>query len=132
MLEMGRWDTQMLAKGLGWFSVALGVVEFLWPGHVAKAIGFNREDHAKVVRGYGAREVAAGAMMLLKPDNPGGAWGRVGSDVVDLGSLTQAKPVGKQKIGLGIAVGLVLAALAIDLLAAKELTRQADLKPVVH
>jgi len=130
MLEMHRWDTQNLARGLGLFSVGLGVVEVVFPGKIAAAIGFNNPDHEKVIRGYGAREVAAGALMLMKPDNPGGAWGRVGGDVVDLGSLTAARPVGKQKIGFAIAVGAVLLALAIDLLAAKELTRQADIRPL--
>ena len=124
MLEMTRWDTQQLARGLGWFSIGLGLVELLAPGRISAAIGINKPDQLKLIRGYGAREVASGANLLIKPDNAGGAWGRVGGDVVDLATLTSARPAGRQRVGFAIALSAVLAALVVDLICAKELTRQ--------
>lgn len=125
MLEMSRWNTQQLARGLGWFSIGIGLVELIAPGRINAAIGFNKPEQQKLIRGYGAREVASGATLLIKPDNPGGAWGRVGGDVLDLATLATARPVGRQRIGFAIALAAVLGALVVDAICAKELTRQA-------
>jgi hypothetical protein len=125
MFELSRWDAQQLARGLGWFSLAVGLVEVIAPGRISAAIGFNKPEHQKLVRGYGAREVASGATLLIKPDNAGGAWGRVGGDVLDLATLAAARPIGRQRIGFAVAIAAVLGALVVDVICAKELTRQA-------
>ena len=54
-----------LAKPLGWFSLALGATELLAPRRIAAAHGAPEGEN--VVRGFGAREIAAGIGVLAKP-----------------------------------------------------------------
>src|SRR5689334_2427183 len=58
-----------LAKGLGWFSIGLGLAEMASPQSVAQLVGI--EDGARtraMIRGYGARELANGVAILSQPD----------------------------------------------------------------
>src|SRR5436190_5501201 len=79
-----------LAKGLGWFSIGLGLAEMASPQSVAQLVGI--EDGARtraMIRGYGARELANGVAILSRPDARW-LWARVAGDVVDLSSLAAA------------------------------------------
>ena len=51
-------DSVGLNKGLGWFSIALGLVEIAGGRRIAEGIGARRQ--AGLVRGYGVREIATG------------------------------------------------------------------------
>ena len=44
------------ARGLGWFSIALGLAECLMPHAVARAVGMPGQE--RTVRAYGLREIA--------------------------------------------------------------------------
>lgn len=108
-----------LSRGLGVLSVGLGAMELAAPGAVSRNIGLGRP---KLVRGYGARELAAGAMLFAKPSSPAGAWARVAGDVVDLGTLVTARPAGKrQKWFFAAALATVVGALALDIYAARKI-----------
>jgi hypothetical protein len=48
-----------LAAPLGWFSIGLGLAELLVPRRIAQAHG--RPEAQPLVRGFGAREIAAGS-----------------------------------------------------------------------
>ena len=52
-----------LARGLGWFSLALGAVELMAPGHITRTLGLEGKE--ALVRAYGAREVASGAQLKM-------------------------------------------------------------------
>jgi hypothetical protein len=77
-----------LATGLGWFSVALGCSEVLFPRQIARLIGAPETAGTfATLQGYGAREIANGLAILAEPDRPAWLWGRVAGDVLDLATL---------------------------------------------
>jgi len=74
-----------LARGLGWFSIGLGLAEILAPRAVARAAGLRARDNT--VRLYGLREIAAGVGILASRDPAPWLWARVGGDAIDLASV---------------------------------------------
>src|ERR1700750_2780392 len=74
-----------LARGLGWFSIGLGLTEMLAPRMLTEQMGMDGKE--SLLRFYGAREMAAGIGILMS-DNPGPwIWGRVAGDALDLATL---------------------------------------------
>jgi uncharacterized membrane protein len=111
-----------LARGLGWFSIGLGLAEMASPQSVAQLVGI--EDGARtraLIRGYGARELANGVAILSQPDAKW-LWARVAGDVVDLSSLAaalQRDQVDGRKVALGLAS--VASVMVADIVAARRL-----------
>lgn len=106
-----------LARGLGWFSAALGAAELLAPRRVARACGL--ESRAGVLRAYGAREMMAGLGLLM--GGPLSFWlrARAAGDVLDLATLTPAALAGGRKgRRAAIAAAAVLGVTALDVLGA--------------
>jgi len=54
-----------MARGLGYFSIALGIAELAAPGAICRAAGARGLEN--VVRGYGARELATGGCHSDEP-----------------------------------------------------------------
>lgn len=81
-------NLQQLTRGLGWFSLALGVTELLAPSTLNRALGAR--PHDGLVRSYGLREVIAGLGLLSNRNPSAWAWARVAGDAVDLASLLSA------------------------------------------
>ena len=77
-----------LARLLGWFSLGLGALEIAAPRLLSDRLGLN--GNGRLVRGFGMREVAAGLMVLAKPESPLGPSARVVGDVLDLVVLAAA------------------------------------------
>ncbi|KXV03146.1 hypothetical protein CR51_18245 [Caballeronia megalochromosomata] len=75
-------EPRTLARGLGWYSVALGAAELLAPSAVARAAGFN--GSRALVRLYGLREIACGIGILMSRNPAPYVWARVGGDVLDM------------------------------------------------
>jgi len=112
-----------LARGLGWFSLGLGLVELVAPGRLARALGL--EGRETLLRAYGGREVAAG-VGALSIEADVAVWSRVAGDVVDLGTLAvglKAADRAQRRNG-AIALAAVAAVLAVDLAVASTLTKQ--------
>ena len=111
-----------LAKGLGLFSIGLGLAEIAAPQSVAQLVGI--EDGARnraVIRGYGARELVNGLAILSQPDARW-LWARVAGDVVDLSSLVSAlqrEGSDVRKVAFGLAS--VAAVMVADIVAARRL-----------
>lgn len=100
-------QSQQLASGLGWFSVGLGLAELAAPNAVASLIGVQAEGSTrKILRFYGARELAAGVGILSQSNPSSWLWARVAGDVLDVSSL------GKAMISNGNDRGKTLAAMA--------------------
>lgn len=114
-------DGQMLADGLGWFSIALGLAEIVAPEKIAGELGMEGKE--KLFRLYGFREVAKG-MGILSNDKPAGwVWGRVAGDALDLATL--AAGLGKdnpKRARVLAAIGAVLGVTVLDVVAARQLT----------
>jgi hypothetical protein len=100
------------AKGLGWFSIALGLIELVAPGRITEAVGL--EGKQGLIRAYGARELMAG-MQTLSVDKPAGLASRVVGDMIDIATLVPALSADNPKRGNAVlALGLVAAITALD------------------
>lgn len=109
-----------IARGLGWFSIALGVAELLAPRQVTQRLGY--ENGARTARAYGLREIAAGIGLLWSRDPTPWMWARVAGDVLDLASLLPALRHDNPRRGqAGLALGAVAAITLLDLCCASQL-----------
>ena len=82
-------NEQQLARGLGWFSIGLGLAEILAPRKVSQAIGVGAHD--ELLRTMGLREIASGVGILSSAHPPANwLWSRVAGDVMDLSMLGSA------------------------------------------
>jgi hypothetical protein len=110
-----------LAKGLGWFSIGLGLTEMIAPGWLARQIGVN-EDRTGLLRTMGAREAVTGIGVLLEDRPVTGLWGRVAGDAVDISLLAAAlKSPENDKRRLAGALAMVLGVTAVDFVCARSL-----------
>jgi hypothetical protein len=115
--------TDRVARGLGWFSIALGLTELVAPGKLARTLGL--EGHERLLQAYGGREIGAGMWALS--DTPAPAiWGRGAGDLVDLATLAYGLrgADGEQRRNAWIALGAVAGITAVDLLTAASLTAE--------
>ena len=114
-----------LAKGLGWFSLALGAAEMAMPDRIAGLTGIPLNDGARgTLRAFGAREIASGAAILASEPRPVWLWARVAGDVLDLAALGAAmERDGADRLKLGIASASLAGVLAADVLCAVQLAR---------
>jgi uncharacterized membrane protein len=80
-----------LQKGLGWFSVGLGLAELAAPRALARAIGIDDGGRTGLtIRAFGARELANGLGILARPRAALPLWARVAGDALDLAFLAWA------------------------------------------
>ena len=117
-------SAERLARGLGWFSIGLGLTEILAPRMVAKISGVRRENDG-LIQLFGIREIASGVAIFMQGDQPAEAlWSRVAGDAMDLTSLgiAMASPE-SQKARVVFAAANVLAVTALDVLCAQQFTR---------
>jgi len=102
-----------LARGLGWFSIGLGLAEVLAPRSLTRALGLNGQE--RLVQAYGVREIATGVAILAARNPAPWIWGRVGGDALDLATLAGGfHEDNPRKTNLGIALGAVAAVSALD------------------
>src|ERR687889_839083 len=114
-------DEEQLARGLGWFSIGLGLAELLAPRGVAKVAGMR--GNTALIRLFGLREIASGLAIFAGGRRPAGpVWSRVVGDALDLACLgaAYANP-GNDKARLTFATANVLAVTALDVLCAQQL-----------
>jgi hypothetical protein len=110
-----------VAVGLGWFSIGLGLAELAAPGAITRWLGVD--DHSKLVRSYGMREIAAGVGILTNSRIAPHLWGRVAGDAVDLASLGAAlRDEDSNRQAVAIAIGAVVGVTLLDILAGKSLS----------
>jgi len=116
-------DPKVAARGLGWFSLALGFTELVFARGIARTLGMRGRD--SLIRSYGARELATGIAILAAKDPAPWIWGRVAGDALDIATL--ARYSGSDNPGRGnvaIAMGAVLGATALDVVTAQALPAQ--------
>jgi uncharacterized membrane protein len=117
-------DGSRLARGLGWFSIGLGLAEVAAPRAVARRIGIREDDSTNsVMRAMGSREIANGVAILAQPDRARWLWSRVGGDVVDLSALgTAFSQEDADRRRLTAATMAVLGVTALDVLCAGKMS----------
>ena len=115
--------TDNLARGLGWFSIALGLAEVAAPRKLTKALGM--EGHEQLVFAYGVREIMTGIGILASRDPTPWIWGRVGGDALDIATLlpglSQNNP---KRQNVALALMSVLGATAADIYCAQKLSSE--------
>ena len=115
-------SAKKLAKGLGWFSVGLGLAELLAPRAIAKISGVSN-THTGLIRLYGARELASGIAIFAQEKPTEAVWARVAGDALDLVSLGIAGTSPNAKLGrVAFATANVLAVTALDVICAMQLS----------
>ncbi len=123
-------DAARIARGLGWFSISLGVLEVLAPRLVSRVVG-GRGDNSSLIRLYGIREIVSGAMIFGQGSKPAAAmWSRVAGDAMDIATLAVAASSSRHKGALAFATANVLGVTALDVYCAQELSRDRPAAPV--
>ncbi|MBV9928822.1 MAG: SRPBCC family protein [Acidobacteria bacterium] len=119
-------NEEQLARGLGWFSIGLGLAELLAPRGVAKVAGMR--GNTALIRLFGLREIASGIAIFAGGRRPAGpVWSRVVGDALDLACLGAAYATPENdKARLTFATANVLAVTALDVLCAQQLSADDD------
>ncbi len=115
------------ADFLGYFSIGLGLAEFLAPVVMSRVIGVKRPDARNVtaMRAMGLREIGHGVAILSNQHPERAVWSRVAGDALDLMFLgrTFANPDNDRGRTLFATVN-VLAVAALDVMTARQLSEQ--------
>jgi uncharacterized membrane protein len=120
-------DPERVAKGLGWFSIGLGLAQIAAPRSMARLIGVNdREARARdTMFAVGMREIASGVGILTRPMPTGWVWTRVGGDVMDLAALGRAfNSPRNNRNRVAAATAAVVGVTLLDFLTGQELSRE--------
>jgi len=117
-----------LAPGLGWFSIALGLIEVLAPRALAGALGMSGRE--RLLQFYGLRELGAGAGILLSKRPAPWLWARVAGDALDLATLlAHARPGNPRSAGLGTGIAAVAGVTLLDIASAQAWSREPQSLP---
>ena len=109
-----------LARGLGWFSIVLGLTELVLPGTLSRTLGLGRRPG--LVAGYGVREIAAGVGILLGADPAPWIQARIAGDALDLATIAVPLFTRPDRRDVDLAALLVTAGVtALDILCARRL-----------
>jgi hypothetical protein len=96
------------AESLGWFSVALGLVEMAVPRAVARSAGIEASEG--LIRAFGMRELVNGIGLLASPRPAPWLWARAGGDILDLAVLTASPgPSTTRRAAAVVAIGAITA-----------------------
>jgi uncharacterized membrane protein len=107
------------ARFLGWFSIGLGVTEFVFPRTLARIIG--TPSRPMTTRLMGLREIGVGVGILASPRPAGWIKARVAGDMLDLALLKSS--FGSRKANparLGLTTAAVSAVAVADILYAQK------------
>ena len=126
-------NEEKIARGLGWFSIGLGLAEIAAPRKLAKLIGVRR-NYSGLIRVLGAREIASGIGILTRrrPEESPNAfwmWSRVGGDAIDLALLGAAYSLRRSRVRrsdrgrIAVAAAAVAGVTALDLICSQRLSR---------
>jgi hypothetical protein len=117
-----------LVRGIGLFSLGLGVAELVAPGKIARTFGLEGKE--SLIRAFGAREIAGGVGTLSINPQPA-LWARFAGDVMDAATValgTRHEDEDKRRnawIGVGAAVGFA----ALDAFAATLMGKRGGERP---
>jgi len=114
-------NEERFARGLGWFSIGLGIAGVAAPQALARSIGVSNH---RVLRAVGLREIATGLGILTGRRPAGWLWARVAGDVMDLALLGAALNSEDGRRGrVTAATAAVAGVTALDVLCSQRLSR---------
>jgi uncharacterized membrane protein len=123
-------SAEQIARGLGWFSLVLGIPPVTAPEGFARFIGApDSEESRTILRTVvGMRELAAGVGILTRPRPAGWLWARVAGDAMDLALLGMAfTSRGAKRDRLAMATVGVVGVTVLDVYCALQLSRQSGM-----
>lgn len=104
-------DANRLSRGLGWWSVGLGLTELALSERFCERLGFR--GRIDWVRAHGVREVLKGVGLLTQRDPRPWLWGRLLGDVFDLSVLGATLRRREVPLAWRLAVGLTAVGLTV-------------------
>ncbi len=117
-------EKDRIAKGLGWFSIGVGLAAIAAPGGVSRLIGLD--NHRLLLRMVGVRELASGIGILTNRKPTAWLWSRVAGDIMDLALLRRAfENERANKVLLAATTAAVAGVTAMDVRCSLEYTRKA-------
>jgi uncharacterized membrane protein len=120
-----------LGKGLGWFSIGLGIAQLLAPKKMSRLVGAADDGKAPLfMRLCGMREIGVGLGLLSNPASSKLRWARVVGDALDLGLLGLAVRDSESRPRTLTMLGLTAGATAVDVYAAVRESRRKLGKPI--
>jgi uncharacterized membrane protein len=123
----GIWGGQpeRVARGLGWFSLGLGVAQIVAPRRLARLLGVVDDDDTRtVLRAVGLREIVTGVGILTQRRPAGWLLARAGGDAMDLALLGSAlKSDQARRPRVTAAAAAVVGIMALDLGCGEQLRR---------
>ena len=112
-MRFGRRKKSNVARGLGWFSIGLGLAEIIAGRRLAKSLGL--EHRTGLLRLFGLREIMSGVLVLTGRNTAPWLWLRVAGDMLDLGVLATALSPNNPKRNIAkLATASVLGVTALD------------------
>jgi hypothetical protein len=106
-----------LARGLGWFSIGVGLTELFASGQITRALGLDGKE--AMVKAFGAREIASG-ILSLSSEKRLGLWSRVLGDGLDIATLASAsRPDNPKRNNVGLALAMVAGVTLLDVIGAR-------------
>ncbi len=116
-----------LARGLGWFSIGLGLAELLAPRVLGRITGVR---HPALLQAYGVREIASGVGILTSGRPTVWLWSRVLGDAMDLATLGEAavETRGSQRERVLTTALAVAGVTALDLITSTQMSAAAKLE----
>ena len=113
-------NEMQVARGLGWFSIGLGLTEVVAGRELGRTLGM--ENHGGLFRVFGLREIATGVAILAMEQPRAGVWARVAGDALDLAALgTGFTADNPKKQNLAAAFATVAGITALDYWCARRL-----------
>lgn len=115
---------EALARGLGLFSIGLGLAEVAAPRGIAKVVGVRGDSSNRLlIRLLGLREIAHGVAILSQNGRSAATvWSRVFGDAIDLACLGAAfASPNADKARVSFATANVLTVTALDVICSRQL-----------
>ncbi|MCY7314429.1 MAG: hypothetical protein LH480_02055 [Rubrivivax sp.] len=114
-----RQQARTLSRGLGWFSLGLGLVELLAAKPLSRSVGLRGD--VTLMRAYGLREIFTGIGLLRAEDPTPFVWARVAGDALDMVTLAPGLRTGERR-GAAVALAAVAGVTLLDLACARSLS----------
>ncbi len=115
------------ARGLGWFSIGLGLAQIGVPRSVARLIGVRDDDETRnTMFAIGLREITSGIGILSSSRPTGWVWSRVGGDLMDLALLGRSMNASNDKSRVAAATAAVAGVTVVDFLTGQQLSKHGD------
>lgn len=116
-----RSSHDQLARGLGYFSLALGMAELVAPRMLCRAAGVEEKEN--LVRACGGREIATGLAIMTSHNATPWVWGRVAGDALDIATLAAAAKDWRRP-GTVLALAALAGTTAVDMFCAVGLSAE--------